>query len=107
MSDKTEFLAGIVIGALAGIGLGMLLAPQTGQETLERLRVRADEMSTRLRSSADDLAERGRSAMDDLTQRGQKAVDEGSRRLRDAYDRGRETISRRETPGAPGENESV
>src|SRR3990172_2068467 len=118
MGEKTDFLAGIVIGALAGIGLGMLFAPQSGQATRQRLKDRADEMGTRLRSSADEvsgrgrqnadeLTERGRTAMDELAQRGRKVVDEGSRRLRDAYDRGRETIARGEPTGESGENESV
>ena len=107
MGEKTDFLAGIVIGALAGIGLGMLFAPQSGQATRQRLKDRADEMGTRLRSGADEVSGRMRQSADELTQRGRKVVDEGSRRLRDAYDRGRETIARGEPAGESGENESV
>ena len=107
MGQKSDFLAGIVVGALAGIGLGILFAPQSGQVTRQRVRDRADEMGTRLRSSADELTQRGRTAMDELTHRGRMAVDEGSRRLRDAYDRGRETIARGESAAEPGENNSV
>jgi gas vesicle protein len=118
MGEKTEFLAGIVVGALAGIGLGMLLAPQSGQATRQRLRDRADEAATRLRStadefggrmrhSADELSQRGRTAVDELAQRGRMAMDEGSRRLREAYERGRETIARSEPAPDPGNGESV
>jgi gas vesicle protein len=118
MGNRTDFLAGIVIGTLAGIGLGMLLAPQTGQTTRQRLRDRADEMGTRLRSSADEitgrmrqsadeLSHRSRMAVDELAQRGRMAVDEGSRRLRDAYERGRETLAGGGSAGEPGENDAV
>jgi len=118
MGEKTEFLAGIVVGALAGIGLGLLFAPQSGQATRQRLRDRADEMGTRLRSSADEvggrmrqgageLSQRGRVAMDELAQRGRMAVDEGSRRLREAYDRGREGLPRGDMAEESGENDSV
>src|SRR3989304_10325758 len=77
MGQKSDFLPGIVVGALTGIGLGILFAPQSGQVTRQRVRDRADEMGTRLRSSADDLTQRGRTAMDELTHRGRMAVDEG------------------------------
>jgi gas vesicle protein len=118
MGEKTDFIAGIVIGALAGIGLGMLLAPQSGQMTRRRLLDRADEMGTRLRSSADeitgrmrqsadDLSQRGRTVVDELSQRGRMAVDEGSRRLRDAYERGREGLAGGGSAGEPRENDSV
>jgi gas vesicle protein len=116
MNEKSNFLAGILIGALAGIGLGMLVAPQSGGATRQKIRDRADEMGTRLRSSTDDLSgrmrkgadelgQRGRTMVDDLTQRGRTVMDEGSRRLRDAYERGRETISRVEQTGDTGDNE--
>lgn len=118
MADKTDFLAGIVIGTLAGIGLGMLLAPQSGEAMRQRLRDRADEMGTRLRSSADEftgrmrqsadeLSQRGRVAMDELTQRGRMAVDESSRKLRDAYGRGRENLAGGGASGEAGEDGTV
>src|SRR3990172_2211275 len=105
MGEKTDFLAGIVIGALAGIGLGMLFAPQSGQATRQRLKDRADEMGTRLRSGADEVSGRMRQSANELTQRGRKAVDEGSPRLRDAYDRGGEPIAGGDPAGESGENE--
>jgi gas vesicle protein len=118
MNEKSNFLAGILIGALAGIGLGMLIAPQAGEATRQKIRDRADEMGSRLRSGTDDLSgrvrkgadelgQRGRTMVDDLTQRGRSAVDEGSRKLREAYDRGRETIGRVEQAGDTGDNESA
>jgi len=118
MNERANFLAGMVVGALAGIGLGMLIAPQTGEVTRQKIRDRADEMGTRLRSgtdelsgrvrkSADELGQRSRTMVDELTQRGRSAVDEGSRRLRKAYERGRETIGGVEQAGESGENEPV
>jgi len=100
MTQRGEFLAGVIVGALVGIGLGMLFAPQSGEQTRQRIRTRADEMgdrlrgsvsdlSTRLQSSAGEVGERVREKADDLVRRGRSAVEEGSRRLRDAYERRR------------------
>lgn len=92
MAERAEFLAGVVVGALVGIGLGMLLAPQSGHETRQRIRQRADEMNDRLRAGTGDLPGRVRATADDIARRGRSAVDESARRLREVFDRGREPI---------------
>ncbi len=48
---------GLGVGIAAGIGVGMLLAPQSGQDTRRRLREGADE----LKHKALSLAERAKS----------------------------------------------
>lgn len=90
MADRAEFLAGVVVGALVGIGLGMLLAPQAGHETRERIRRRADEVNDRLRAGTGDLPGRVRATADDIARRGRSAVDESARRIREVFDRDRE-----------------
>ena len=32
-----DFLAGVIVGALIGVSLGLLFAPDTGEETRERV----------------------------------------------------------------------
>lgn len=39
-----SFLKGLFIGAIAGIGIGMLTAPKPGHETREDIRAKASEM---------------------------------------------------------------
>lgn len=73
MAEKTDFLAGLVIGTLVGIGLGMLFAPESGDRMRERLRGKADEMGDRLRDTMDDVGGR----------------------MRTAYERGRETMEQK------------
>ncbi len=44
MRKTILFLGGIVCGALVGAAAGVLLAPQSGEETREYLRSRLDEI---------------------------------------------------------------
>lgn len=106
MAEKTDFLAGLVIGTLVGIGLGILFAPEPGQKTRERLRGKADEMSDRLRDSAEEMADRLRDTMgevggrvretaEDVARRSREAMEEGGQRLRGAYERGRDVAEQK------------
>jgi gas vesicle protein len=38
MNDRRDLITGLTLGALIGVGLGILFAPATGEETRERLR---------------------------------------------------------------------
>lgn len=54
MGMKTgDFLAGVLVGALIGAGVGLLLAPQAGEETRERVMEKARKLK-------DAASERGR-----------------------------------------------
>jgi hypothetical protein len=50
-------MIGLGVGIAAGIGVGMLYAPVTGEETRLKLRERAD----RVKAKAGEIAERARS----------------------------------------------
>jgi gas vesicle protein len=57
MSMKSgDFLAGVLVGALIGAALGLLFAPEPGEETRERMLEKA-------RKFKDAAAERGRSLL--------------------------------------------
>jgi len=51
-----DFLAGLLVGALVGASLGLLFAPESGEETRERVKVGA-------RKLRDAASERARSAL--------------------------------------------
>lgn len=51
-SNGIEFFAGLIIGALVGAALAILLAPQSGEETLAQLRDKGQD----LKNTAGELA---------------------------------------------------
>ena len=88
------FLAGLGLGALAGV----LYAPRSGSETREVLRQRAEEGREFMRSRARDVRDQASQWAD----KGRDAVTQQKEQFRAAYEAGRqayhETVS--ETPAA-------
>jgi gas vesicle protein len=80
------FLAGIGIGALVGV----LFAPQSGEDTRKYLTERADEGRQYAQRKARELRERA----DDLVDRGKDVVDRQRGSLSAAYDAGKEAYQR-------------
>ena len=75
MNDETRgagFLFGLIVGAVMGASVAMLLAPQSGEETREMLREKADvarrrakEMADTFKDDAEEWVEKGKKYVDD------------------------------------------
>ena len=85
-NNGTGLLAGFLLGVLAGTGLALLFAPQTGEETRQKiteqrveLKGRAQEMSSKARDRAEELTARGRSVLNERVTRLGEAVTEGEK----------------------------
>ena len=88
MSDTNgaNFVAGFMVGVLAGAGLALLFAPQSGEETRQKisdqgfeLKGQAQEMSGKARDRAEDLTARGRTALNERVTRLGEAVSDGEK----------------------------
>jgi gas vesicle protein len=88
-SKFTFFLAGLGIGALVGI----LFAPQAGEDTRKYLSQRAEEGRQYAQRKARELRERA----EDLVDRGKDVVDRQRESLGAAYDAGKEAYQREKT----------
>jgi gas vesicle protein len=92
MSDNNNefgaFFSGFLIGGLVGAAVSLLLAPQSGEETREIIRVRGIELRDQATQYADDTRIRAeevaRDAMataEDLQKRGQVILEEQKSRV--------------------------
>lgn len=98
------FLTGLAIGALVGAAVAIVFAPQSGEETRDFLRGKAQEakgkaldlasdikdMATNiagdLRTQAEDLSQKGRAHLDRLRSQMGDAVDAGKRAAKHKID---------------------
>ncbi len=89
MSDESrgaEFLAGLIIGGFIGAAVGLLLAPQPGEETRAELRDKGIELRERVveisedaRKKAEQWQEEGRTTLETQKARVEEAVEEGKK----------------------------
>lgn len=98
MGDRSDFVAGFVIGGLLGTAVALLLAPRSGEETRTRLAGSAEDLGDRARDRAEEVIQKLRVTAEDLSQRGRVKLDEGAARLREALERGREHERTEEPP---------
>jgi gas vesicle protein len=87
------FVAGLLIGALAGAATMLLMAPQSGEETRRQLGEKTFELKERVAEKADDV--RGR--VEHMQQRGQAMLEEQRTRVNDAVEAGKQSMRRRST----------
>ena len=80
------FISGLAIGALAGVTLAMILAPQSGEDTRDLLVAKAREAGERARDRAGDAG--------DLLARGRQIVAEAKARIDGAIAEGKDAASR-------------
>jgi len=85
-SSGTDFLAGFLLGAIAGTALALLFAPQPGEQTRQQLREqsielrgRAEELSGKAREQAQELSARGRIVLEERVASLEEAVAEGKK----------------------------
>jgi gas vesicle protein len=65
-----DFLGGVLIGAIVGAAVGLLMAPQSGEETRSVVREQARDLSDKMKDSSKQLLESGR----DLLEQGKSQV---------------------------------
>lgn len=74
-----EFLTGLTIGAIVGAALGLLFAPQSGEETRDAIRTQSRDLSDKVKESGQhlvestrDLIEQGKEKLASVTRQGER-----------------------------------
>lgn len=95
-----EFLSGLFIGGMLGAVIGLLLAPQSGQETRAQLLERGIELKDELQERAAELQEKVPTIVEEQRTRIQEAYEKGKAA---AAKRRQEILGTLEAESAPGE----
>ncbi len=87
------FVAGFLLGGIAGAALALFLGPKNGDENREMLR----ERSITLRVKAEEAAARAREEADELLTRGKVILEEQKSRVQEAVEEGRDAANQRKS----------
>lgn len=86
-----EFVAGFIVGALAGAAIALLFAPVTGDEMRSQLRERGIELKDR----AGDLTLEASKRAEVVRARGESLLREQRTRFQEGLDEGKQAASRK------------
>lgn len=75
-SHAISFLAGMLIGGLAGIGTALLLAPQSGEDTRLQIQDKSIELRDQTAAKAKEVLSQVRVKKDEIMLKGQQKADE-------------------------------
>lgn len=75
-SDLGAFLAGLVIGGLTGAAVALLLAPQSGEETIGVIREKSIELRDKAIESSEEARVRAEKALEEARVKAEAAIAE-------------------------------
>lgn len=101
--NTKRFLAGVLIGGLAGAGVMLLLAPQSGKRTRAQIQLKSMELRdqtteavedamTQARGKARQIKADAREKAEELRQRGQAMLDEQVTRVSAVVEAGKQAV---------------
>jgi gas vesicle protein len=102
MSQKKEFVVGMLIGSGVGAAAALLYAPQGGADTRELIRHKSEEtkervsgLATNVKQTVVEKADHVRSSTHDLVDRGKGFVETKKSQIGAAVDAGKEAYTRK------------
>ena len=69
MSETKDFVVGFLVGGLVGLGAGILLAPDSGENTRNRIKLQAQNVAGDVRDSASEFTIRLKDGAEDAMRR--------------------------------------
>ncbi len=74
MSENTNFAVGMIVGGLVGLAAGILLAPESGEKTREKLKEQARVVADDVRDSAGEFTIKLKDGAEEVMKKAQSKV---------------------------------
>ncbi len=68
MESTSKLIFALIAGAAAGAVVGLLIAPESGEETRKKLAKSAEKFNKNLKTSINDLSEKSQKALHDISE---------------------------------------
>ncbi len=86
----TDGLASFLVGVAVGVGVGLLFAPKSGEETRDMLKKKADEGTEYLKKQTADLRENAGARANEFIDKGRDVLNRQMDTLNDAIQAGKQ-----------------
>jgi gas vesicle protein len=93
-SDFGAFMAGFFVGGLIGIGVAMLFAPQSGEETREQIYQRSIELADIANQKVEEARTKAEKAITEARLKAEEATQELQERVQELEARGKAALER-------------
>ena len=84
--NTKDFISGILLGAIAGVTAGILLAPDKGSETRDKLSSSLKDKFNRVKDGAENFA-------DEATDKAKHLVNSGANKAKDFLEQGNDKVN--------------
>lgn len=98
-SDFGAFMAGFFVGGLIGIGVAMLFAPQSGEETREQIYQRSIELADVANQKVEEARTKAEKAIAEARLKAEEATQELQERVQELEARGKAALERQGVEG--------
>jgi gas vesicle protein len=93
-NDFGAFMAGFFVGGLVGIGVAMLFAPQSGEETREQIYQRSIELADIANQKVEEARAKAEKAITEARLKAEEATQELQERVQELEARGKAALER-------------
>ena len=84
--SSSNFISGVLVGALAGLTAGILLAPEKGTETRRRLREKGNDLANSVKNKFSKYGDDAEGMLDDAGNKVEDWARKGKRKGKDMLD---------------------
>ncbi|MGZ8558746.1 MAG: YtxH domain-containing protein [Chitinophagaceae bacterium] len=84
--SSSNFISGVLVGALAGLTVGILLAPEKGTETRKRLREKGNDLANSVKDKFSKFAGDSEDSLDEAGNKVEDWARKGKRKGKDMLD---------------------
>ena len=84
--SSSNFISGVLVGALAGLTVGILMAPEKGTETRRRLREKGNDLANSVKDKFSKYTGEGEDMLDEAGNKVEDWARKGKRKGKDMLD---------------------
>jgi len=88
--NSSNFITGVLVGAIAGLTAGILLAPDKGTETRRKIMEKGNDLADAAKNKFKAYGQKGEEMLNETENKAQEWAQKGKRKAKDMMEEGKE-----------------